>query len=196
MKNKFVQKRRVVKGTSRAIVLSVIIHAGLFLLAGLLVVFTVVNKPEPVFEKVETIKRPRMKLKKPKIRQKTKSKPTPPDRISSSRGQAALPEMEVPALSSMEETLEFDLTVMEDVTFDTSVTELGAKGSIGSDLEGTFYDMKFTRSGTFAPLRDGYRRVVGEFWRSGCDPATLKRYYRSPNKLYATYICFPKQPSA
>ena len=53
------------KGMPSAVILSILIHVGLFLLAGMLVVFTVVKKEEQKFEPPKAIDRPRMKLKKP-----------------------------------------------------------------------------------------------------------------------------------
>ena len=57
------------------LLLSILIHVALFLLAGMLVVFTVVKKEEPVFEPPKSVERPKMKLKKPKVKVKKSSKP-------------------------------------------------------------------------------------------------------------------------
>ena len=59
------------KGTSTGILLSLGIHVALFLLAGMLVVFTVVKKQEQVFEHPKQVERPKMKLKKPKVKIKS-----------------------------------------------------------------------------------------------------------------------------
>mgnify|MGYP000612127900 CR=1 FL=1 len=68
-------KQRQTKGLSSAILLSIAIHTALFLLAGALVVFTVVKKKEQVFEPPKTVERPKMKLKKPKVRVRKSSRP-------------------------------------------------------------------------------------------------------------------------
>ena len=56
------QKR--VKGMPSAVILSILIHTALFLLAGMLVVFTVVKKEEQKFEPPKAVERPKMKLRK------------------------------------------------------------------------------------------------------------------------------------
>ena len=197
MKKRFGKKEgKVVKGTSSAILISVLIHAGLFFLAGLLVIFVVVDREPPEFEEVIKVERPRMKLKKPRVRQKTKAKPTPPDRITASRGVAVLPEMDLPPMGSMEDTVEFDVAMLDiDLNFEPTV--MGSPESIGSDLEGTYYDLKYTRSGTFAPVGDiEWRNAFHNMIKSGMDPQVMKKYYRSPTKLYTTYLLFPWHPSA
>jgi len=50
MKRLFKKREKVTKGMSSAVVLSILIHAALFLLAGMLVVFTVVKDKEVEFE--------------------------------------------------------------------------------------------------------------------------------------------------
>jgi hypothetical protein len=187
----------VVKGTSSAILLSVLIHAGLFLLAAGLVVFVVVEKQDPVFEEVQTVERPKMKLKKPRVRQKTKSKPSSSlDRISAVKGVAVLPEMDLPGMGGMGEGLDVEIDML-DIELNFEPTVMGSVNSIGSDLEGTYYDLKYTRSGTFAPVsgdewRDAFYRMI----KSGLDDRELRKYYRAPQKLYTTYVLFPKHPSA
>ncbi len=46
MKKSSNNKRNLAKGTPTAVLLSILIHAGLFLLAGVLVIFTVVKQKE------------------------------------------------------------------------------------------------------------------------------------------------------
>ena len=49
MKRLIKKSQKIVKGMPSAVVLSIVIHAALFLLAGMLVVFTVVKKVEKKF---------------------------------------------------------------------------------------------------------------------------------------------------
>ena len=67
MKRLIKKSQKVVKGMPSAVALSILIHAALFLLAGMLVVFTVVKKEEKKFEPPKAVERPKMKLKKPKV---------------------------------------------------------------------------------------------------------------------------------
>ncbi|RKX35139.1 MAG: hypothetical protein DRP64_19530, partial [Verrucomicrobia bacterium] len=56
---------KLAKGMPSAVALSILIHAALFLLAGMLVVFTVVKKEEKKFTPPKAVERPKMKLRKP-----------------------------------------------------------------------------------------------------------------------------------
>ena len=69
-------KQRVVKGTSSAVVISIAIHAGLFFLAGALVIFKVMNKPEIIFKAPLPAQVPKMRLRKlmPKLKKPSKPK--------------------------------------------------------------------------------------------------------------------------
>ena len=58
----------IVKGAPSGFVISLGIHAAAFFLAGLFVVFTVVNKEEKKFIPPKPVDRPKMKLKKPKVK--------------------------------------------------------------------------------------------------------------------------------
>jgi len=62
MKKKIKKGQEITKGMSSAVLLSILIHVGLFLLAGMLVVFTVVKKEEKKFEPPKAVERPKMKL--------------------------------------------------------------------------------------------------------------------------------------
>ncbi len=74
-KRRMKKDRTLVKGMPSALLLSILIHGGLFLLAGMLVVFTVVKTQEQVFEPPKSADRPKMKLKKPKVQIKKSSRP-------------------------------------------------------------------------------------------------------------------------
>jgi len=67
--------RCVSKGAPSGFVISLAVHAVAFLLAGMLVVFNVVKKEEKKFVPPKPVDRPKMKLKKPKVKIKKNSKP-------------------------------------------------------------------------------------------------------------------------
>ncbi|RKX41650.1 MAG: hypothetical protein DRP64_11145, partial [Verrucomicrobia bacterium] len=81
MKRQAKKTQKISKGMPSAVVLSILIHAALFLLAGMLVVFTVVKKEEKRFDPPKAVERPKMKLKKPKVKIKKTSRPKPTTRI-------------------------------------------------------------------------------------------------------------------
>ncbi len=185
---------KISKGTPTAVLLSILIHASLFLLAGMFVVFTVVRQKEVEFEPPKAVERPKMKLKKPKVRVKKSSKPKPTTRIVTPIQKANMPDIQLPEMSGMSEGLGggiggFDL--MPDLG---KVTIFGGGQTIGNDFVGTFYDFKRDRSGK--PLMagmdpDNYHKLLMKFFRNNWKPSVFSRYYRSPKKLYATTFMIP-----
>ena len=71
--------------------------------------------------------------------------------------------------------------------------ELG--GSLGSALEGEFYDLKMNRSGAPSGLKpskpNGVIAALAKFFQSGWNEAYLNRYYRSEYRPYASYWYLP-----
>ncbi|RKX44344.1 MAG: hypothetical protein DRP64_06730 [Verrucomicrobia bacterium] len=183
-----------------AVLLSILIHAGLFLLAGMLVVFTVVKKEEQKFEPPKAVDRPKMKLKKPKVKIKKTSKPKPTTRIVTKVNRASMPDIQLPEMSGMGEGLGggvaggFDM-----IPVLSEVTIFGAGQSIGNDFVGTFYDFKRDRSGRhlsgFTPWDpssgQAYWGKVNKFMRNDWKISVFARYFHSPRKLYATAFAMP-----
>ena len=77
------------------------IHSMLFLLAGMLVVFTVVKKSEVYFEPPKAIERPKMKLKKPKVRVAKNAMPKATTRIVTSSKSTSMPDIQLPEVSGI-----------------------------------------------------------------------------------------------
>jgi len=197
MKRQVKKSPKTGKGLPSAVLLSIAIHVGLFLLAGMLVVFTVVKKEEKKFEPPKAVERPKMKLKKPKVKIKKTSKPKPTTRIVTKMNRASMPDIQLPEMSGMSDGLGggigggFDM--MPDIE---NVSVFGSGQTIGNDFEGTLYDLKRDRQGRNIPMgEDQFRVVLRKFVLSGWNPAKLGRYYRSPNKLYTTHFMMPPLPS-
>lgn len=175
---------------------SLLVHAGVFFVAGLFMVLTIVNKPEPEFKAPPPIERPRMKLKKPKIKVKKSSSPKPSSRIVAKVKTKKMPQIQLPDLTGMGESLlegtgDFDGLLL-DIPDIGNLSLFGNTASIGNDLVGTFYDLKRKRGGNVSSYdRFMFADVVLRFLRSGFDPAILEKYYSSPNKLYTPYIMVP-----
>ena len=184
--------RKLTKGVPSAVMLSILIHAALFLLAGMLVVFTVVKKEEQKFEPPKAVERPKMKLKKPKVKVKKTSKPKPTTRIVTKMNRANMPDIQLPEMSGMGESLSGGLGGFDMMPDFEAGTLFGASQSIGNDFVGTFYDLKRDRQGhTRVMDTTKYLQEMKEFVRQGWNPSTLVRYYRSPKKLYTTTIAIP-----
>jgi len=175
-----------------AVVLSIVIHAALFLLAGMLVVFTVVKKEEKKFVPPKAVERPKMKLRKPKVKVKKTSKPKPTTRIVTKVNRASMPDIQLPEMSGMGEGLTGGLGGFDMMPDFKEVGLFGGVQSIGNDFVGTFYDLKRDRRGRNRVMDPGkYIQEMTKFVQSGWDPSTLSRYYRSPKKLYATTFAVP-----
>ncbi len=188
------KEKKVVRGMPTAVVISILIHTGLFLLAGMFVVFTVVKQKEVEFEPPKAVERPKMKLKKPKVRVKKSTKPKATTRIVTRVQKTSMPDIQLPEMSGIGESLGggiggFDL--MPDLG---EVTVFGSGQTVGNDLVGTFYDFKRDRKGK--PLlagmdTDKYMQELMRFLRNDWKPSIWSHYYRSPKKLYATTIMIP-----
>jgi len=180
-----------------AVVLSIVIHAALFLLAGMLVVFTVVKKEEKKFSPPKAVERPKMKLKKPKVKIKKTSRPKPTTRIVTKMNRASMPDIQLPEMSGMGEGLGGGIGGFDMMPDLEEVTIFGTGQSIGNDFVGTFYDFKRDRSGRNIPHSlDKAAQDIKEFIRSGWKASELSRYYRAPKKLYATSFIMTAVPSA
>ena len=197
MKPLFKKKREITKGMPSAVVLSILIHAALFLLAGMLVVFTVVHKEEKKFIPPKAVERPKMKLRKPKVKVKKTSKPKPTTRIVTKVNRASMPDIQLPEMSGMSDGLAVGLGGFDMMPDFGEVTIFGGGQSIGNDFVGTFYDLKRDRSGRPTPM--SWAKLLEDskdFIRKGWKPSEFARYYPSPKKLYATTFAVPSMLSS
>ena len=190
---------KVAKGMPSAVALSILIHAALFLLAGMLVVFTVVKKEEKKFEPPKAVERPKMKLRKPKVKVKKNAKPKPTTQIVVKTTRANMPELQLPEISGMGEGLSGGIDGFDLMPDFGETTLFGSGQSVGNDFVGTFYDTKRGRGGRTLPVDpegNAWRDLIHKFLRRGWDTSILSRYYRSPKKLYATNLVVPLAPSS
>lgn len=191
MKKK-VKAPKVNKGAPSGLVLSLAIHAAAFMLAGMLVIFNVVKKEEKKFVPPKPVDRPKMKLKKPKVKVKKSSKPKASSRIVTKVKRANMPDIQLPEMSGMGEGFGGGISGFDIMPDLDEVSVFGVGQSIGNDFEGVFYDLKRDRrGGTISMERDPYMTVVGELARSDMKESILHRYYRAPNKLYTTHFLIP-----
>ncbi len=180
-----------------AVVLSILIHAGLFLLAGMLVVFTVVKKEEKKFVPPKAVERPKMKLRKPKVKVKKSAKPKSTTRIVTKINRASMPDIQLPEMSGMGAGLDGGIGGFDMMPDFEEVSVFGSGQSIGNDFVGTFYDFKRDRDGRDVPHSlDKAVQDIKEFIRSGWKTVELAHYYHAPKKLYATTMAMPCASSA
>ncbi len=197
MKSKGKKTKGVVKGAPSGFVISLLVHAAAFMLAGLLVVFTVQQKEEKKFVPPKPVDRPKMKLKKPKVKVKKTAKPKATTRIVTKVKRASMPDIQLPEMSGMTDGLSGSIGGFEIMPDLDEVTIFGSGQTIGNDLVGTFYDFKRDRSGRDIPMSDfQFVDELTKFTRGGWRTSKIARFYRSPKKLYATSIMMPQVRSS
>ncbi len=182
----------VVKGAPSGFVISLMVHAAAFLLAGMFVVFTVVQKEEKKFVPPKPVERPKMKLKKPKVKVKKSAKPKATTRIVTKVKRASMPDIQLPEMSGMTDGIVGGIGGFEIMPDLTEVSVFGGGQSIGNDFEGKFYDLnRDRRGGTITMSQDPYMTLIGKLARENMKESLLSRYYRAPNKLYTTHFMIP-----
>ncbi len=184
------------KGAPSGLVISLALHALAFFVAGLFVVFKVMNPPEPEFEAPPPIERPKMKLKKPKVKVKKSSQPKPSSRIVAKVKSREMPEIQLPDLMGTGEGLLGGTGVggeFMDLPEIGQMSLFGGGVSSGNDFEVRFYCMKRNRDGSenARMSHSNYFSILRKFVKDGWNTSLLSRYYQSPKKLYATTIFIP-----
>lgn len=188
----------VTKGAPGGFVISLLVHAAAFMLAGLLVVFNVVQKEEKKFVPPKPVDRPKMKLKKPKVKVKKSAKPKSTARIVTKVQKANMPDIQLPEMSGIGAGFgEGGLAGFELIPDLESISLMGSKVSAGNDLVGTYYDLKYDRKRRpISVSKEEYQSVANRFMRRGWKPALLSRYYQAPQKLYSQAIVIPETMSS
>ncbi len=187
----------LIKGVPVAVLVSALIHGAVILLAGGLIVFSVYQKAEKKFEPPPPVDRPKMELKKPKVKVSKRVRPRASTRITSKNLQG-MAEVHLPEMSGMTEGLGSGIGGFELMPDPADMSLFGGKNSIaiGNDFEGTFYSLEMNRRGGFEGIGvDDMNRVIERFVESGWNTNVLAPYYRSLQKLYTTYIMIPPIPS-
>ena len=190
---------KVTKGRASGLLISVLVHVGLFLLAGLFVVFVVPQKKEKKFVPPPAVERPKMQIKKPKVKPAKTSKPKPTQRIVTKMKKASMPSFDLPDVGGMGDGLGGvgigdGFSGMPAVD---SISLFGGGQTIGNDFVGTFYDFKRDRRGGAASYDPtSMTAALQKFVQSGFQTSRLAKYYRSPRKLYATTFVTGMVPSS
>lgn len=189
----------LIKGTPIAVLLSVVFHTLLIVGAGAFVVFKIVDRQEKKFVPPAPVERPKLDLKKPRVKIRKTAKPRSLSRITANSVSRAMPEIQLPDVSSFGAGLSGGLSGFEMMPDLSEMTMFGSKKSmaIGNDLEGTFYALRLDRRGRESGIStySAYLDELRKFVESGWNPNALARYYRAPQKLYATQLMIPPHSS-
>lgn len=192
IKQKNNQPGKITKGGTSGFLISLAIHAILFFLAGLLIVFTVQKKEEKKFVPPAPVDRPKMQLKKPKVKVKQSAKPKPTQRIVTKMKSASMPDIQLPELSGVSDGLNTGIGGFDLMPNLNETTLFGGGQTIGNDFAGTFYDFKRDRMGRPIPMDPTqFTSELRRFVRDGFRTTRLAQFYRSPKKLFATAFMIP-----
>jgi hypothetical protein len=202
-KNEFKPIRKLVTGAPPAVVMSILIHIGLFVLAAAIIVVTIPPKDDGGIVEVVV-------------------QPTPPV--------MPLPPLQMPAHKSDDEpsaaviTADVDVVSPEDIQMldrppgtGTIADKLGgvvinqkfdwrqiepnhfSNGSppIGTELIGVYYDFKRSRSGNYNGAgANTYREAVRRFLNGGWDTTVLSQFYRAQETRKAPCVMLPTLSSS
>ncbi len=188
----------LIKGRSRAFIISLMIHGGLIFFASIFVAVTIIQKEEAKFVPPPQIERPKMDLKKPQVKVNKTTKPRSAKRISVD-SPVGVPELALPEMSGFGGSLASAMNGYELTPDISSFSVLGSSMSVesGNDLIGTYYSLSHDRAGEeITTSESAFEKALNDFHKSGWNPRVLAEYYRSPQKLYTTHFCIAAVPLA
>jgi hypothetical protein len=194
MKRRIQKIKGLIRGLPSAVLFSAVFHIVLLSIAGGVVVFSVIKKEEKKFIPPKPIERPKMDLKKPRVKVRKTAAPRTTKRIAAKNIQQAMSAIQLPEISGMSAGLSGGIGGFEMLPDPSEMTLFGGKSSasIGNDFEGTFYALELDRRGRKTGMSDEkYDQEVRRFLENGWSPRTFVPYYRAPQKLYATQIMIP-----
>ena len=193
MKRPIKKTQKITKGAPSGVIISLVVHAAAFLLAGLLVVFEVFDKPEAKFVPPPKIERPKMDLKKPQVKVKKNIKPRSTRRIVAKNVQV-MADVQLPEMSSGIGGLTGGIGGFDMMPAPEEMSMYGSTKSIavGNDFEGTFYSLALDRRMRETHIDRGTcYDLAKRFCEANWNPRILAPYFRSPEKLYTTHFILP-----
>lgn len=186
---------------SSAVVLSLLIHVGLLLLAGGMMVFSFAPEKGEPFMPPPLVKCPKIPLRKLRVVLKKTSRPQMDIPMVVPIQRAGMLEIHLPTVvaggfgEGLGDVGAGKFQTMPDV--DDACGVLGSGQTIGNDLVGTFYDFKRNRRGAYTGAGNNtYKEKIRSFMHRDWKGSVLSRFYRSPRKIYATMIVVPPCSSA
>jgi len=187
------RKAKLNKRSPTAFLVSFLVHFAIFMIAGGLIVFSVIDKEEAQFVPPAKVERPKMELKKPRVKMKETAKPRATTRIVS-KNVASMPDIQLPEISSAGSGIGGGVGGYELVPDVEEMSMFGGASSVavGNDFEGTFYSLRYDRRGEETSVDDPeYINTIRRFVDLDWNPYVFAPYYRSPQKLYTTHIFIP-----
>lgn len=177
---------------SSAMVVSLIIHAGLIVLAGTFVAVKVIIREDAQFE--DRAVRPRQPIKKIKAPVKMRKKPKPKlqRRIVSNR--KVFSNIRIPEITGVKDGLGgMGGDDLGGFGFDLDLGGIfGRDKAVGNELIGTFYDLKLSNKGKSTKMTlEKYDEVIRRFLGSW-NEKILKNYFSAPKKKYAVAFMVPE----
>jgi hypothetical protein len=206
-KKKSATRKGLIKGTPTAVLVSTGIHLALLLVAGGFVVFSIIDRQEQKFVPPQRIERPKMRLKKLRVKVKQNTKPRRTVQRIATKTTKAMPDIQLPEMTSAGSSLAQGIGGFELMDDLSGMSLLGGGRSIGNDLVGTYYYLMHKRDGTPYPGMSGEAganvfgrglcpQVISEFLEKGWDTSVFDPFWRSSKKLYATQIFIPPVSSS
>jgi len=193
VKKKSKKKKGLIKGASTSALISIGVHVALLVIAGTFVAVKIVQTKQAKFVPPEKIERPKMNLKKTRVKMKKTSKPRSTSRITS-KNVSSMTSLQLPEISSGGSGLSGGVGGYELVP---DVSDMGLFGgskspAVGNDFVGTFYSLRYDRRGKQTDIvSQSYQSTIKEFVEKGWNPYVFAPYFRSPQKLYTTQIFIP-----
>lgn len=188
------EKKGLIRGVPTAVLLSILIHAGLLVVAGGLVIFSVVLREEKKFVPPAPVERPQMELRRPRVRVQRTAQPRATARITARTTVQTLPDVQLPEISLGGAGLTAGIGGFEMLPDPSEIKLYGGRQSlaIGNDFEGTFYSLLYDRQGRRTGAGPGdTHNALRRFFESGWNPLVFAPYYRAPQKLYTTHFMIP-----
>jgi len=125
------------------------------------------------------------------------SKPKSTTRIVTRKKSTSMPDIQLPEMSGMGDGLGDGIGGGFDMMPDLGdVSVFGSGQSIGNDFEGTFYSLKYARSGRLITMsKEQFLLILRHFATHDWKESLLSKYYRAPKKLYTTHFMVPDIPA-
>jgi len=195
------QKRKtgLIRGRSTAFLVSAGIHLTLIVGATTFVVFEIITQDEIIFTPPPKQDRPKMKLKKLRVKVKKNTRPKRKASRITSKTTSLMPEIQLPEMTGLGGGLSEGIGGFQMIADLGEMTLLGGAQSIGNDLEGTFYDLKRLRNGEYnlpdfpqqGADKEKIRNLLQAYMENDWNPSVLSKFWRSPKRLYATQFMIP-----
>ena len=192
----------VAKGAPSGFAISLAVHAAIALLASVFVVATIIKPTPEGFIVLDIPKRPVMPIKPIKFRISKEARPEPSAHLVAQIRTDSTPDFRLqnldgngPSLLDGVDLGGSDWGVLPDLPITPICDPM--IGDTGNSLQVAFFNLNRRRDGT--KINIGYQEyfaILRDFVRSGWDTSKLSKYYRSPNRLFATTIMIPITPSS